>query len=152
MERMSSMAKRQKDVSVAMLDDLHTSGAGYDILRYISLPGILGTEASTLLYFMGKDLARKLKPESLHDVYYTFEKLCWGRLDYVKEKRKAFLFTLMPDAVMSRLIAPINHEFRVVAGFIVESIQMIKEQPCECKEEINNKIHQVVFTVFVTES
>jgi len=139
-------------ISLSALDQFDPETIGQDVLRYISLPGILGTEAETLLYFMGKDLSRTLKPETLHDIYYIFEKLGWGRLDYVKEKRKMFVFSLMSDAVVRRLKAPVDAEFRLEAGFLAESLQMVKKQPCECTEEINNKIHQVVFTVFVTES
>ncbi|WP_164668440.1 YslB family protein [Virgibacillus doumboii] len=145
------MAKDQESMSVALLDDLHTSGAGYDILRYISLPELLGTESNTLLYFMGKNLARKLEIQTISDIIYSFDKLGWGRLELVKEKKKVLTFHLMADAVVYRLSAPFDTEFRLEAGFLAEALQSIKSRPCECTEEINKKIHQVEFSVVYTD-
>ncbi|HLR03737.1 MAG TPA: YslB family protein [Virgibacillus sp.] len=135
---------------VSLLDSLHTSGAGYDILRYISLPDIFGSETNTLLYYTGKHLARQFEIESLDDVSYMFEKMGWGRLDFVKEKRRYLEFELMSDAIVHRLKTPLETEFRLEAGFLASAIQKIKGLECECTEEINKKLHQVIFTVFYT--
>lgn len=148
---MTSMSKKQKEISLSLLTELHTSGAGYDVLRYISLPELFGTEAHTILYFMGKDLARSLDIKSLEDLYYAADKLGWGRLELVKEKKKSLTFHLMADAVFHRLQATIEIDFRLEAGFIAEAVQMINGIECECGEKINAKIHQVEFNVFYTE-
>ncbi|WP_217586901.1 YslB family protein [Lentibacillus saliphilus] len=145
------MAKKHTRLDISKLDQLSTTGAGYDVLRYISLPDVLGTEAETLLYFMGKNLARKLQAETMHDLFYLFEKMGWGRLDFVKEKRKELIFTLMSDAVVQRLKAPFEADFRLEAGFLSETLGMIKGRTCECSESVNPKIHQVVFTVVYTD-
>ncbi|WP_106496982.1 YslB family protein [Lentibacillus sp. Marseille-P4043] len=144
------MAKDQNSLSITLLDELQSSGAGYNVLRYISLPELLGSEANTLLYYIGKDLARKLEIQSLEDVYHIFEKLGWGRLELVKEKRKELIFNLMADSVANRLNAPFPTEFRIEAGFLAESLQLIKGISCECLEEINKKILQVEFSVIYT--
>ncbi|MUV39392.1 uncharacterized protein JNUCC1_03268 [Lentibacillus sp. JNUCC-1] len=145
------MKQKQNTFKLSMLDELNTTGAGYDVLRYISLPEVLGTEADTLLYFMGKNLARRLNPETMHDLFYLFEKLGWGRLEFVKEKRKSLTFTLMSDAVVYRLKAPFEIDFRLEAGFLSEAIGLIKNRTCECNEMINTNIHQIVFTVYFTD-
>ncbi|GAB3064797.1 YslB family protein [Virgibacillus ainsalahensis] len=144
------MSKNAETLSATQLDELYHSGAGYDVLRYISLPELLGTESHTLLYFMGRNLARKFDMDTLEDIYYIFEKLGWGRLELIKEKRKAFVFQLMADAVVHRLNASITTEFRMEAGFLAEALQKIKGAECECMEEINRKIHQIEFTVMLT--
>ncbi|MBP1968833.1 putative hydrocarbon binding protein [Virgibacillus natechei] len=146
------MTQKQKPLLVSQLDELHTAGAGYDILRYISLPEVLGTQSDTLLYFMGRNLARKFDIKALEDIYYIFEKLGWGNLDLIKEKRKELTFHLMADSVAQRLSASFETDFRLEGGFLAESIQMIREEKeCECVEKINYKIHQIEFTVIYTD-
>ncbi|WP_099158695.1 YslB family protein [Virgibacillus ndiopensis] len=144
------MSKNQVLVPLTSLDKLQSSGAGYDLLRYYSLPEILGTEANTLLYFMGRNLARKLDIKTIEDIYFIFDKLGWGKLELVKKKRKEIIFHLMADSVANRLNAPFESEFRLEAGFLAESIQIINEASCECMEEVNKKILQVEFTVIYT--
>lgn len=145
------MSKKQETLSVSLLDELHTSGAGYDVLRYISLPELLGTESDTLLYFMGRNLARKLDIKAIEDIYYIYEKLGWGKIELVKEKRRELIFHLMADAVVHRLKAPFDADFRLEAGFLAEAMQIIKGTECECIEEINHKIHQIQLRVVYTE-
>lgn len=144
------MKKEENALSVSTLDKLHTDGAGYDILRYISLPDLLGDESHTLLYFMGKNLARTLELESLDEIFYTFDKLGWGQLDLVKERKKSFTFHLMSDAIVYRLNAPFKTEFRLEAGFLAEAFQLIHRTECECVEKINRRIHQVELKVVLT--
>lgn len=144
------MVQKQESLSVSQLDELHTTGAGYDVLRYISLPEVLGTQTNTLLYFMGRNLARKLDIKALEDIYYIFDKIGWGNLELIKEKRKELVFHLMADAVVQRLNASFDTEFRLESGFLAEAIQMINERECECVEAVNHKIHQIEFTVIYT--
>lgn len=141
------MPEKQKTLSTSMLEQLHTSGAGYDILRYVSLPNLLGDESDALLYFMGKNLARSFDINCLEDVYEIADKLGWGRLELVKEKKNSMTFCLMADAVVYRLKAPVPVDFRLEAGFISEAVQMINGTECECSEKVNKRIHQVEFTV-----
>jgi len=147
---MTAMSNRQGALSMTLLDELHTSGAGYDVLRYISLPDLFGTEADTLLYFMGKDLARSLDINTIEDICLIAEKLGWGRLELVKEKKKGLTFQLMADAVFHRLQAKFDVDFRLEAGFLAEAIQQIYGRECECNDKINHKIHLVEFTVYYT--
>src|SRR5699024_408896 len=144
------MAKKQEPVSLSLLDELHTSGAGYDVLRYISLPELLGSESNTLLYFMGRNLARKLDIKAIEDISYIFEKLGWGEIELVKEKRRELFFHLMADSVIQSLKSPFDAEFRLESGFLVETIQIIKGTECECTEEINRKNHQIDIRVVFT--
>lgn len=136
---------------LSILEELNTTGAGHDVLRYISLPNILGEQANTLLYFAGRNLARKLEIKSLQDICYAFEKLGWGNLELVKEKKHSFNFHLMADAVVHRLQAPFHTEFHLEAGFLAEAWQIKQGKECECIEKINRRIHQVQFKVFYTE-
>lgn len=144
------MSKEQELIPITLLENMQTSGAGHDMLRYIGLPDLLGAEAKTLLYFMGKSLARKLAIQSMDDIYYVYEKLGWGKLELVKEKRKELIFHLMADSVAQRLNAPFDIEFRYEAGFLAEAMQILKDETYECTEEIHKKIHMVEFSVVMT--
>ncbi|MDY0405417.1 YslB family protein [Virgibacillus sp. 179-BFC.A HS] len=134
-----------------MLDQLQSPGAGYDILRYIGLPELLGNEKDALLYFMGKKLARKFSISSLDDLVTFFAAMGWGSLELVKEKRKEVIFYLLADAVVQRIDAKIPTEFQLESGFLAEALELIYEKVCECSYEVNNKIHQVEFHVYFTD-
>ncbi|CDO01699.1 hypothetical protein BN988_00138 [Oceanobacillus picturae] len=150
MERMTFMSKEQDTLDNSLLTNLQSTGAGYDILRYIGLPEIFGSESDTLLYFMGRNLARKFALETMEDIYDIVEKLGWGKLELVKEKKKELVFQLMADSVAQRLQAPLNTDFRLEAGFLAEAVQRLVGHDCECTEDIHRKIHQVQFNIMYT--
>ncbi|HLS10059.1 YslB family protein [Lentibacillus sp.] len=145
------MSKNHESMPITLLDKLHTTGAGYDVIRYIGLPDIFGEESPTLLYFMGKNLSRKLDIQSVSDIVYAFDKLGWGQLELVKEKKNQLIFQLMADSVVYRLTSPLDIEFRLEAGFLSESIEQVKGRSCECQEDLHKKIHQVEFTIIFTD-
>ncbi|MBP2077403.1 YslB family protein [Oceanobacillus polygoni] len=144
------MSKKHQPLNLSHLEELHTPGAGYDILRYVSLPDLLGQETEPILYFMGRNLARKFEITTLDDVVYLFEKLGWGTLDLIKQDKKMFVFHLLSDSVVLRLNAPFHVDFRLEAGFLAEAIQQVEGIECECVEETNKRIHQIEFSVFIT--
>lgn len=141
------MVKKQKQLAISQLDELQSSGAGYEILRYVSLPELLGAESDSLLYFIGRNLARKLEITSIDDIYLIFHKLGWGNLEFVKERKKELIFHLMADSVAKRMNSPFSTDFRMEAGFLAEAVQLVKENPCECVETIHKKIFQVELSV-----
>lgn len=143
------MSNKQQ-LSTSHLDQLQTTGAGYDILRYVSLPELLGEESNTILYFMGRSLARKLEINQLEDVYNIFNRLGWGQLELVKEKKNEWVFHLMDDTVALRLKSPLNTDFRLEAGFIAEAVQHVKGGNCECLEKVNERIFRVDFSAVFT--
>src|SRR5690625_7690107 len=89
---------------------------------------------------MGKDLARSLDINSLEDIYQIADKLGWGRLELVKEKKRGFTFQLMADAVFHRLQATFDVDFRLEAGFLDEANQQLYGRGFACNAEIYTKI------------
>src|SRR5690625_5450872 len=89
-----------KLISLSTLDDFPTDTIGQDILRYIGLPEVLGPEKETLLYFIGRSIARKFDFEKMEDIIYFFYKLRWGNLELIKEKKSTLNFHLMSDDVV----------------------------------------------------
>lgn len=145
------MRKKQEKLPIELLDKIQSTGAGYDLLRYISLPDLFGSEAEALLYFMGRSMARNFNLQAIGDVIYFFEKVGWGRLELFKEKNNKLEFHLLADSVVQRLAMPIETEFRLEAGFLAEAISILKGVDCECVEEVRSKIHQVEFTIVLVE-
>lgn len=137
----------ENTIALTALDDFSEATIGQDVLRYLCLPEFLGSEKDNLLYYIGKNLARKLELTSLEDVQIVFDKLKWGHLDLIKNKRKKITFHLMSDEVVQRLQASIPTDFRLEAGFLSEAIQKVTERPCEVSEKVQEKIYRIDFTV-----
>ncbi|SDK41856.1 YslB family protein [Sediminibacillus albus] len=145
------MGKNRQPIDLTTIDRLHTSGAGYDILRYVCLPDLLGKEASPILYIMGKNLARNLKAGTIEEVINCFSKFGWGDLHLVKEKRREMIWELTGDQIKHRHETNLDSiEYRLEAGFLAESIQQIKGTACEGIEEIKQKTNTVQFSVVYT--
>ncbi|GAB4075038.1 YslB family protein [Barrientosiimonas marina] len=145
------MTKDHSMMPITLLDKLNTPGAGYDLIRYIGLPDLFGNETHTMLYFMGKNLARKFEIQAVSDIIYAFEKLGWGQLELLSEQKDKLTFQLMADSVVYRLTAPIETEFRLESGFLAASVEKINSNSCECHEDIHKKVHLVEFTVTYTD-
>lgn len=143
------MEKRLLPLST--FDEFSEQTAGYDILRYVGLPELLGHEKETLLYFIGRNIARNIEIESLDDLIYLFNKFKWGNLELMKDKRGFLTFHLMADEVAQRMMAPISIDFRLESGFIAEAIEMITHRACECSESINERLYRVQFKVIFTD-
>lgn len=138
-------------ISLTALHELSDDTAGQDVLRYIGLPTLLGEEKDTILYFFGRNLARQFELDEIEDMYYVFQKLKWGNLEIVKEKRNQVTLYLMADEIVERMEASIDTEFRLEAGFIAEVFQKVFQRGTECVEEINQKLLRVEFTVHFTD-
>ncbi|HLQ96691.1 MAG TPA: DUF2507 domain-containing protein [Pseudogracilibacillus sp.] len=138
-------------ISLTALHGLSDATAGQDVLRYIGLPTLLGEEKDTILYFFGRNLARQFEIDEVEDMYYIFQKLKWGNLEVVKEKRNRVTLYLMADEVVQRIESSIDAEFRIEAGFIAEVFQKIFQRGTECIEELNKKLYRVEFTVHFTD-
>lgn len=147
---MNIMRKKQSVTEKQIIEHLHTSGAGYDILRHICLPDLLGKDSFSILYVMGKNLARKMELETTEEIINFFIKSGWGNLVLSKEKRREILFELTGDALSQRLDTGVGNEYRLEAGFLAESLQQIRDVPCECLEEIIPKNSQVIFSAMYT--
>src|SRR5699024_7834637 len=115
--------------------ELETTGTGYDLLRYVALPDLLGEDASVILYVMGKNLARASALKSIEEVSAFFHKTGWGSLELVKEKRSEQIFKLQTRAITERDRLGIETDYRLESGFLAASLEQIHSIRCECIEE-----------------
>ncbi|MFD1018960.1 YslB family protein [Thalassobacillus hwangdonensis] len=145
------MSKKTTMIDENQLQSLVHTGAGFDLIRYSSLPELLGKDAPFILYYMGKNLARKSEFNEKESIISFFQYFGWGQLSLVKEKKKETFFELSGHVIEKRLHNPsLEVDFRMEAGFIAEAIQILKDTPCECIEEIDKKNNLVTFHVMNT--
>ena len=144
------MTKQHSKLPISTLENLNTPGAGYDVIRYLCMPKVFGSDAELILYFIGKNLARSFDIQTINDVFHIAERVGWGRLEFVKENKRGLTFQLMSDAVYHRLKAPFVVDFRLESGFISEAVAQIRQRECECIEKVRSNIHLVEFQVTYT--
>ncbi|WP_067843340.1 YslB family protein [Amphibacillus sediminis] len=131
----------------AIVEKMETTGSGYDLLRYVALPDLLGKDAPTILYVLGKNLARQIKWSSIDQVIIFFKNTGWGALELVKEKRSEHIFKLQTKAISNRYALGIETDYRIEAGFLAAAMEQIKQYSCECIEEEKPKKNYVELRV-----
>lgn len=136
---------------ITLLEEFLPTSTGHDILRYLLLPDLLGHNSDTLLYFSGRNLARKIKLSEINDIYYFFQKISWGHLELVREKKNELSLLLMSDEIVKRLESNLTTEFNLEAGFLAEAIENVTDRPSECEVNINKRLFQVNFKVIFTD-
>ncbi|MBM7555030.1 YslB family protein [Thalassobacillus pellis] len=143
--------KKTTKIDQNHLQSLVHTGAGYDLLRYYTLPDLLGKEAPFILYCMGKNLARKTEISSQEDILEFFQHFGWGKLSIIQEKKHETIFELSGHVIEKRLQNPLFEvDYRMEAGFLAESMKIVKDVECECMEELHKKKYTVTFSVIQT--
>ncbi|WP_349408074.1 YslB family protein [Pseudalkalibacillus sp. SCS-8] len=121
---------------------------GYELLRDVLLPDLLGKEDSSLLYWAGRSLARKYPMDSNEELVQFFAAANFGELKLKEETAKSITFELTSERI-SQLLSQRKHDsFQLEAGFLAEQIQRKKEKIAESFEEIKRgKVDKIIFNV-----
>ena len=130
-----------------IVNQLETTGSGYDLIRYVALPDLLGEDAPILLYVMGKNLARAQSFESIEQIVEFFKKVGWGSLELIKEKRSEDVFKLQTRIISERHRLGIETDYRLEAGFLAAAMEQIRSFQCECMDEEKPRKNFVELTV-----
>ncbi|MCG3089322.1 DUF2507 domain-containing protein [Sporosarcina cyprini] len=101
---------------------------GYEILRDHVLPTILGQHEDDILYWSGKDVARKFPIFETDELPSFFTEAGWGQLTLEKEDKDEMQFVLGP---IERLVIE-NRSYQLEAGFIAEQLQKLNGFLTEC--------------------
>lgn len=117
---------------------------GYEIIRDYLLPSILGKHEKDVLYWAGKDLARKFPCTDIQLIISFFQDAGWGVLTLEKEEKDGYIFHLTNDADLLKVE---ERSFRLEAGFIAQQIQALQGCLTECFDEKREKQQQVIFTL-----
>ncbi|WP_332649780.1 YslB family protein [Lysinibacillus sp. 54212] len=117
---------------------------GYEIIRDHVLSSILGKHENDVLYWAGKELARKFPLFSIEEANSFFEQAGWGSLSLEKEQKDSAIYVLETD---QNILKTNQRCFRLEAGFLAEQTQKLNGFLTECYDEVNGKQNKVSFTV-----
>lgn len=116
---------------------------GYEILRDHVLPSILGQHEDEILYWAGKEVARKFPVFTIEELPVFFQEAGWGELLLHKTTKEEAFYHLQNDSGPTFQ----NRSFRLEAGFLAEQYQKLNGFLTECYGELNVKDHFVQFHV-----
>ncbi len=127
------------------MEEKSTSGVpafGYEIIRDHILSSILGKHEADILYWAGKDLARKFPLFSMNEAQAFFKEAGWGELYLEKEGKDEAIYHLASEST------PLNINgrcFHLEAGFLASQQEKNIGFLTECYSEKNIKQNVVIF-------
>lgn len=139
---------RNKKEEKPALEDCNgtTSLFGYELIRDVVIPNLLGTDTHEILYWAGKELARQYPLANRQDIIRFFDKAGFGLIELNKKQRNKQIYTLSGEIVEVRLNQA-EPSFNLEAGFLAEQIQSQDGIYTEALTEVNKKTKMVTFTV-----
>ncbi|HAQ06741.1 MAG TPA: DUF2507 domain-containing protein [Bacillus bacterium] len=126
---------------------LSVSAFGYELVREVLLPELLGKDTAEILYWAGKRLARKYPLSSLDETIGFFQQADWGTLSVKEESRKELVLELASELISSRLKNNSSSTFQLEAGFLAQQIEFQKKVLAEAFEHPNKRSSRIQFTV-----
>lgn len=118
----------------------------YELLKNILLPELLGKEERNILYWGGRNLARKFPLDSTEEILHFFAEAGWGNLTVVEMNKKELTLELSSPLIDKRFQLQENPTFGLEAGFIAEQVQNQRKCITETYETIKRK-NKILFTV-----
>lgn len=118
-----------------------TDQFGYELIRNDVLKDVLGQEHDSILYWIGKSLARKYPVETSEQLVAFFDKANWGALTLVKERKQEKMFELTGPWMG-------KHDqrcYQLEAGFLAQQIELSSNLISGAT--YSTKKESVVFTV-----
>ena len=89
-------------IDTTSLEDVSLNAFAYELLREELLPDLIGNDLDGILYWSGRNLARKYPLETIEEVIQFFEKAGWGTLSIVEHKRREMQFQLKGTLIAER--------------------------------------------------
>ncbi|WP_432352106.1 YslB family protein [Sporosarcina sp. A2] len=116
---------------------------GYELLRDHVLPGILGKHEDDILYWAGKEIARKFPMFSIDEAPEFFKEAGWGVLTLVSSGREQADYHLS-----NRITSPATKDsYHLESGFLAEQFQLANGCLSECYGSRDEKTGQIVLQV-----
>jgi predicted hydrocarbon binding protein len=126
-------------------DQLTIPAFGYELIREILIPELLGKETPEILYWAGKHIARKFPLLSINEVISFFQEAGWGYLKVMKEDKHGMEFELSSALISRHLELKTESCYKLEAGFIAEQVQSHKKVRTEAYEEVMKKNRSIRF-------
>ncbi|NSL51551.1 YslB family protein [Calidifontibacillus erzurumensis] len=139
--------KNQTERSQEEFHQLTVPAFGYELIRYTFLKDILGKDYQSILYWGGKNIARKYPLKSIEEVVHFFEKSGLGQISLMKENKNEMVFQLTSDLIANRFERNVDYSYQLEAGFLAEQLQNILEKEAEAMELQQKKTKSVLITV-----
>ncbi|MFC7371300.1 YslB family protein [Fictibacillus iocasae] len=111
----------------------------YELLRSEILPDLLGKEERNILYWTGRQLARKFPLSSIEEVQSFFHDAAWGTLEMEEASKSEMIFMLTSDLIKQRFENVGTPVFGLEAGFLAEQMQSQKKCITEAYETLKKK-------------
>lgn len=118
-----------------------------EILRDVLLPDLLGKEHSQILYWSGKQLARKFPLSNVEEIIEFFTNAGWGELIEEKRSKKEAEYILQGPIIARRFDLNSECEFQLEAGFLAEQFEFQNKRITEAVAETKKKASKVKFLV-----
>lgn len=115
---------------------------GYELIRDHVIPSILGKHEGDILYWAGKEIARKFPVFTTEEIPTFFTEAGWGTLSLEKMTKKEAIYQLFVAA------PPVNKDdrnYQLEAGFIAEQHQKLNGYLTECYASVNPKQQTIQF-------
>ncbi|MGD6832005.1 YslB family protein [Sutcliffiella halmapala] len=119
---------------------------GYELIRDMLLPDLLGKDHTQIIYWSGKQLARRFPIGTQEEISQFFKEAGWGELEIIEQKKHEIKYLLSGDMVKRRLELNKDAIFQLEAGFLAEQIQRQKGKTAEAIEE-QKKRQEIYITV-----
>lgn len=120
---------------------------GYELIREVLLNDILGKDSNQILYWAGKQLARKFPLNGEQEVVAFFQNAGWGHLEIIKFSKTEMELSLTGEIISRRLDLYPDCHFQLEAGFLAEQFTLQKKFLSESTEEIKRRAKKVTFTI-----
>lgn len=117
---------------------------GYELIRDHVLPSILGKHEGDILYWAGKEIARKFPVFSIEEIPSFFLEAGWGQLKLEKMSKKEAFYQLQSPGEALKIS---QRSFQLEAGFIAEQFQKINGFLTECYADPQNNDHSITLHV-----
>ena len=119
----------------------------YELIREELLPDIIGKELDRILYWAGKNLARKYPLKTFEDIIVFFRQAGWGDLSIVEQNRRELQLQLTSPLIGERYKNKQNTTYQLEAGFLAQQTQQQRQVIAEAYEDPKKRSEKVLFTV-----
>jgi predicted hydrocarbon binding protein len=128
-------------------DPLTVPAYGYELIREILIPELLGRDTPDLLYWAGKRIARLFPLNTVEEAYAFFQKVGWGNLEVVKQTKNEIIYQLSSELIEKRLKEKGKCTFQLEAGYLAQQYEQTKKVIAEAFEDPKRKEKKVTITV-----
>ncbi|MGN7471288.1 DUF2507 domain-containing protein [Brevibacillus sp. SAFN-007a] len=124
--------------TIPIAERLHMPYLGYHLLRETLTNALLGDSESPILYWLGKDIGRKIPIRSSTGPILPFIRLGLGQLDLVEETADAIVYKLTHTIRDYQTPERLSRTLSLEAGIIAGSIEQWKGRDTSAQLEIDS--------------